>query len=145
MDTPPEVGIGEIDEHLPAVGVDAPSHRHGRRWILPPPRLDQRQGGGVPLHQHTRQRGGLLGATTARRDEPIGAGVGGRRLGEVRLIGRGDRGDIALQVGGQPQGREQRAGGRAVIVEIARPTESMIDSITSRRRWCTGPSLNRTT
>ena len=69
---PTEVSVAQVHKNLVAARRATAGEGHGRGGRSDPAGVDQCQRGGVSLHEHARDRGGLLSPPAARRHEPVG-------------------------------------------------------------------------
>jgi hypothetical protein len=124
---PTEVSVAQVHKDLLAARRATAGERHGRGGRSGPAGVDQCQRGGVSLHEHARDRGGLLRPPAARRHEPVGRQIRFLRLREMRLVGGGDHGDVGFEIRWEPQGGQQRARRCALIGNQARPIDHVHD------------------
>ena len=101
--------------------------RHGRGGRSGPAFVDQRQCGGVSLHQHAHDCGGVLRPPAARRHEAVRRQVRFLRLREMRLVGGGDQGDVGLELGRKPECCQERPRRCALVGDEAEPIDHAHD------------------
>ncbi len=144
-----EMSVRQVHQQLLAVRRDTAGRGHGGTGRSGAAGLDQRQGGRVSLHEHAHDGGRLLRPSAARGDESIGRQIGFRRLREMRLVGRGDLGDVGFEVNRKLKRGQQRSRRAAVICDRAKaidhvhgqcPTATMRLAFGESRHGSTNPA-----